>query len=662
MYNNPISVYAPNLRFRTERKESLIEEFKGRSEFSLTIVPAIESKNGPWGLWQTFYRIVKHEAKRNSPYFIFCEDDHCFTLNYSYAYLKEQIEEANRLHADLLSGGMAWMKYPVQMSSHLFWVSHFNGMQFTVIYNRLYKRILDCQTTEGYVTDIHLSFLAKRKFVMYPYISTQKEFGYSDATRSNAIDGRVGRFFELSQELLCKLNKVKEHYTATPIENITAIWQTDVSKFYLPAYAINIRERTDRRVHIEKQFEGHEEFHLHIIEACRHDVGAVGLWMSICKIITQAQVNGEDAVLICEDDHTFTPNYNQAIFMHQVMQAAVMGAQLLSGGIGEFNNMVPVGNGLYWVDEFWCTQFIVIFRNAFSEILNAHFGLRDTADGKLSEILTEKLVINPFISVQTDSGYSDVTFSNNRSGTIAQLFSDSQFDAEHFIYAYENVMHSEITPDTTPSIDDLIKHPGLHKLHLGCGHRLLPGWFNTDIEPTYGATFMDATQPFPLPNDSIDYIFAEHLLERISYYKVALCLCECWRTLKLGGILRITVTTIDGLIYLYEHPHSDDAQRYVKWSVEQQSSPSSNGREWAMNHTDLPMAWAMQGFRKRHKDLLLYDLASIKLLLIEAGFTNIETCLLGESSHHELNQLENQRTYIPHWIKQYETITIEATK
>ena len=42
---------------------------------------------------------------------------------------------------------------------------------------------------------------------------------------------------------------------------------TNNSDFYLPVYVINLKERTERRQHIEEQFQGKVEFALHWIEA-----------------------------------------------------------------------------------------------------------------------------------------------------------------------------------------------------------------------------------------------------------------------------------------------------------------------------------------------------------------------------------------------------------
>ena len=195
MIELPITVYAPNLPQRPERKHSIYAQFAGRTEFALNIIPAIERKQPTWGLWQTFYKIVEQEKKKDSDFFIFCEDDHVFTENYSKDFLLDCIVKADEMKADILSGGMSVTINPVQVYDHLFWVDVFNGMQFTVVFNRCYDRILAAKTDKGYTLDFQLSYLAKTKFNIFPYISVQKDFGYSDATEFNNETGKVERFF-----------------------------------------------------------------------------------------------------------------------------------------------------------------------------------------------------------------------------------------------------------------------------------------------------------------------------------------------------------------------------------------------------------------------------------------------------------------------------------
>lgn len=202
--------------------------------------------------------------------------------------------------------------------------------------------------------------------------------------------------------------------------------ETNNIDFYLPVYVINLKDRIERRKHIKEQFQGKPEFELRWIEAVEHPIGAVGLWHSMVKAVQMAEHNEDDIMIICEDDHTFTPAYNNEYLLVNIIQANEQGSELLSGGIGGFGSAVPVSANRYWVDWFWSTQFIVVFKTLFQKILDYDFKDTDTADGVLSIIANDKMTMYPFISIQKDFGYSDVTRSNNDiSGLVNNLFQQS---------------------------------------------------------------------------------------------------------------------------------------------------------------------------------------------------------------------------------------------
>lgn len=418
----PISVYAPNLASRPERRAHIEAQFAGRPEFHLTVVTPVPHRMGTVSLWRTFLSIVRRERETGSEFFIFCEDDHTFTPNYTWAALQTAIREADALGADVLSGGVSWAGNAVQLSDRLFWLRAFNGMQFTVVFRRFYDVLLNSSDTLGYVTDLRVSQLSHNIFVVFPYFSIQQEFGYSDATRgNNDHPGRVERMFKRSQALFASLDKVRTSYRRLPPTP-----EMDLDDVCLPTYVIHLPEHTDRQAHIERQFADRPEFDFHWVEACRAERGADGLWQSIRKVVAQADADGDDVILICEDDHEFTPDYNRHRFLAHVVGAAAQGAHLLFGGVGGFGRWVPVAPGRFWTDWAWCTQFTVVYRPAFRRILEADFGPKDVADEFLSRLLPNKMVIFPFVSEQHDFGYSDITPANNQSGTISRFFQRAQ--------------------------------------------------------------------------------------------------------------------------------------------------------------------------------------------------------------------------------------------
>lgn len=659
MLPSPIPVYVPNLTKRTDRKKSVQTQFAGKIEFELHIVPAIEHANGSWGLWQTFFKIVSQEAQKDTPFFIFGEDDHIFSNCYDPEFLFKNIHDADSLGADLLSGGMSWLDNPLQVTDHLFWVKAFNGMQFTVVFKRFYATILSCHTDEGYVTDAFLSSLSNNIFLMYPYISTQAEFGYSDVTSRNNMEGHVPALFSNTLKRLERLNKVRQFYRQSSFKNIQRLESVD--DIALPTYIINLPCRTDRRKNIKREFEGHKEFDVHFVDACVHPRGNIGLWQSICKVIKQAEQDEEDVILICEDDHVFTPNYNRSAFLNQVWQAGMMGTDILSGGIGGFGDLVPVAYGLFWADWLWCTQFIVIYKRAFSRILKADFKDSDVADEFLSHLLTNKLVILPFVSIQKDFGYSDVTIANNSSGKITRYFDKSKDKANVYLRIIEKY---GITKNGLSQAGDVLTsyldEMPIKALNLGCGPNILKGWLNTDIRAQDSALFLDASGPFPIENNTLDYIFSEHMFEHLSYESGKTMLRECYRTLKLGGILRLTMPTLDFLIKLYNKPDDELYQQYAHWSL-QLFAPQMYA-DFASRNEKLPMALVVNNFMRFWGHQMIYNFSLLHAMLEQAGFTNIKECPAGSSEHPYLQGLEHHGDVIPKWANDLESMTIEAEK
>ncbi len=208
--------------------------------------------------------------------------------------------------------------------------------------------------------------------------------------------------------------------TCRIIEQVILNRQSD---FYIPVYVINMKNREERRLHIFQEFQNKKEFEYNLVEASVHPIGAVGLWNSMICCIKTAKSKGDDVIVICEDDHFFTKYYSPGLLFKEITEAYAQSAEILSGGIGGFGQAIPVGGGRYRVDWFWSTQFIVVFSSMFDKMLNYSFQDTDTADGVISRIATNKMVIYPFISEQKDFGYSDVTQSNmEQKGIVREYF------------------------------------------------------------------------------------------------------------------------------------------------------------------------------------------------------------------------------------------------
>ena len=427
------ATYIINLKSREDRKAHILKEFEGRNEFKINIVDACEHENGAIGLWNSITYILRNLVQEDADFIILGEDDHQFTEHYSKEYLFSCIQEAQKEGADILSGGISWFRDTVQVSKNLLWVQKFSGTQFMVIFKRFYKIILDAPFGNADNADYKISDLSKNKLFMYPFISTQKEFGYSDVTAKNNMEGRVEELFNKSSESLQHLKNVSLFYKAIQAETDNDGHENII----LPTYIINLPERTDRLEHIQQQFLDKPEFDVTIVEACRHKIGAVGLWQTIRKVVQKAIETDDDVIIICEDDHEFTEDYFKDYLIKNIIETHLQGVDYLSGGPSAIGHTVRVTENRYWVSSCLATQFIILYKKLFQQILDEPFDDTVIADRLLSEMTVHKMILYPSVSVQKDFGYSDVTpVHNEQAGLVQMMFKETSERLEGVKQAY----------------------------------------------------------------------------------------------------------------------------------------------------------------------------------------------------------------------------------
>ena len=119
------------------------------------------------------------------------------------------------------------------------------------------------------------------------------------------------------------------------------------------------------------------------------------------------------------------------------------------------------------------------------------------------------------------------------------------------------------------------------RLHVGCGPQLLPGWINVDNQPYNG---IDAVVDVRngVPYEDLEFIFAEHFIEHLSF---------------------------------------DDAQRFLR-----------------------DCFWMNKAFRGWGHQFL-YNVQTLTECLREAGFAIVEETKYGESKHDVLRGIERHEQY-----------------
>lgn len=87
----------------------------------------------------------------------------------------------------------------------------------------------------------------------------------------------------------------------------------------------------------------------------------------------------------------------------------------------------------------------------------------------------------------------------------------------------------------------------MKKVQFGSGTNILVGWENTDLPGT------DVRKPLKYVDNSIDFIFHEHVIEHLDEVDGYIFMQECFRILKPGGVMRLSCPSIDGFIWVYQN-------------------------------------------------------------------------------------------------------------
>ena len=197
------------------------------------------------------------------------------------------------------------------------------------------------------------------------------------------------------------------------------------------------------------------------------------------------------------------------------------------------------------------------------------------------------------------------------------------------------------------------------KLHLGCGRNLLGGWINTDSKTSLqGCDYLDVTEKFPYDDNSVDYIFSEHMIEHINYQDGKFMIEESFRVLKSGGKIRISTPDLKFLINLYTEDKTDLQKRYIDYSVNHKSYNVSIGID----------TFIINNFVRDWGHIFIYDEKTLKSLFESVGFSDVKSYLISESEDENLKNLENINDSENRGqgqtkeFLQLETFTLEATK
>jgi predicted SAM-dependent methyltransferase len=208
-------------------------------------------------------------------------------------------------------------------------------------------------------------------------------------------------------------------------------------------------------------------------------------------------------------------------------------------------------------------------------------------------------------------------------------------------------------------MENYVASTSVRKLHVGCGSNVLPSWLNTDLVPdNAGIAMLNAGEPFPIADNTFDYIYSEHLIEHLNFVQQLSFLKESYRILKTGGKIRIATPDFDFLTRLPEKRHEDFEKVYLDWSVNTylKNIPSQ------IVDADNRHVYVINNYFRDWGHQLIHNKSTISKLLSYAGFRNVQFESVGASTDAVLTGIENHGKVISDTYNRYETMVVEAIK
>ena len=167
---------------------------------------------------------------------------------------------------------------------------------------------------------------------------------------------------------------------------------------------------------------------------------------------------------------------------------------------------------------------------------------------------------------------------------------------------------------------------GVVKVNIGSGAKPLAGWVNCDVVwRSHG--YMDATQPWPVASGSVNFIYADNVIEHITLDQGTEVFKHAYEALAPGGVFRLATPDVEAV-----------ARQYLENGELAQMGMARNrekGRDFRY-----PVQLIREVFvGAQHYLGFCYDLASISAEMEKAGFTVVRQ-RAGQSEHPELAGLE----------------------
>lgn len=171
------------------------------------------------------------------------------------------------------------------------------------------------------------------------------------------------------------------------------------------------------------------------------------------------------------------------------------------------------------------------------------------------------------------------------------------------------------------------------KIQFGSSGNLLDGWLNLQEHQC------DISKPLPYQSDSVDFLFAEHVVEHVAPGEGYRFFKECRRVLRTGGVVRIVVPDISKIWLHCDAKYLALLQEGMKtwWPAAGLQLPSDN---YFPNEVDAVESLI---FCHGHKSVYTEDML---MLLMEVAGLDVTPCDYMKSQHPELHEIDSHWKYM----------------
>lgn len=175
------------------------------------------------------------------------------------------------------------------------------------------------------------------------------------------------------------------------------------------------------------------------------------------------------------------------------------------------------------------------------------------------------------------------------------------------------------------------------KLHLGCGDKKIEGYVNIDTRYLPSVDEInDVSILKNYKNDSVEVIYASHVLEHFSRWTYKSVLKRWFDLLKEGGVLRIAVPNFEAIV---NHYNNNKDLRLISGLLYGGQDYDQNFHHWT------------------------WDFDTIKNELLELGFSSVNQYDWRQTDHSDVD--DYSQSYLPHLDKEnglLMSLNVEAIK